>query len=1084
MKKILLFLSLTYFSYSYSQTDYSSVYDSEAIFKKGIELHNSEKYAEAIAEYDKIDKLDPQFLRGQYEKALSLSAFAKNSELKTLFEDLHKSGQMAMHPSLYVLYGSYLSNEKEYAQSEKIFKEGEKLIPNSSDLLYNMAILYAKQEQNQKSVDILKRIISIHPSHASSHYLLGSIALDNGHLTEGTLALMSYLIISPTGRHAEKVITKLNSKYGENFLEKGKIVFSESGDNFEEIDVILRNQLPLKKAYKVKSQFDDIIIRQVQAVAEYSTEHKMGNGFFETTYIPWVQSLMKQNQFEGYSYYILLSMENQLGKKLTAQKKTLTSFYDNYILKEFWPYFSLRKLEHYGKVEEVNIFIENNFPNLVGVIKNGKKEGKFKLLYPNGKTAGDLNFKNDLLDGLQKYYDEKGNVTKERNYADGKLDGVSKEYFKNGQLAYVESYKDNLLHGLSYSYHVNGSKNCEINFTNGERDGLLTCLYENGTKRTENNFSKGKMNGISKNFNANGDLIYLYTYENNLLNGDYKEFLDGKFVKSEAKYKNDKVDGTFKTYYNNKTLERENFYENGKLKKIVNYYPTGKVSHETLYDSNEEIESYSYFDPKENKFFEEKFKSGELKSGIQFTKKSPKPVGVNLAKKPFAMYNYDGEAFITGNFERGKKTGEWKYNYPNGNLRLREEYTQGKQNGTAYSYNKNGMLNTVNFYRNDTLQGVHESYDNGAIRGTYNYKSGKLSGPFKNYNNDKSLANEGFYVDDELNYDRMFYWQDGKLSGKNTYIDGVLASETAYNTKGEKEFEVDYKNKTGKFTHSLYNGNKIISYEMANGDYNGKYVAKDKFNTPISEGEYVNGIKHNNFKSYGPLGTLTHERTYYAGKLNGIEKTYDLVGNHRLTNEYIYGEEYNKTIRFYHNKAKMYEYNQLESNFEGEWSYFNQKGEALLTLGFLDGALHYYIKKGASGDLTEKIEVANQTAEIVSSYPNGKTAITLNYVKGSLEGKIIINSADGKPEYEANYKGNVFNGERKEYYPNGKIYKLERFNNGDYEGQQEYFKEDGKPWLTANYKNDQLHGKTLIYANGAVATTKIYNTNELVEIIK
>lgn len=1084
MKKLFLLLLLGCFSISYSQTDYAFIYNNDSIIKKGIAFHDAEKYTDAIAEFEKIDKLDPKYLTAQYEKALSLSALEKKDELKKFFEELYQNNQMVDFPTLYILYGSFLSDEKEYDKSEKIFKEGEKLLPNSTNLLYNMAILYVRKEENQKSVDILKRIISNNPNHASSHYLLGSFALENGKITEGTLALMSYLIIAPTGRYAEQAILKLNTKFGENFLEKGKLVFSESGDNFEDIDVILRNQLPLKSAYKVKSEFDDIIIRQVQAVAEYSAEHKMGNGFFETIYIPWVKELIEKKQFEGFSYYILLSMEEKLGKKLTSQKKKITSFYEGFILKDFWDSYSKRKLDHFGKQEEVNIFLENGFPYLIGTINNGKKEGKFKILNDDGNLEGELNFKNNELDGLQKYYDSKGNLEQERNFVNGKLNGTKKEYYSNGQLSVVENYKDGLLDGISTTYYVNGSKSCEVNFTDGERDGSLICLYENGSKKSESNYAKGKLNGVCKNYNAVGDVTEIYTYENDLLKGDYIEYFDGKLIKSEAVYQNGKVQGSYKKYYHNKVLEKENSYENGKLKKIINYYPTGKISYETLYDDNEEIESYTYYDSKGNKYFEEKFKSGELKSGIQYTKKSPKPVPVNLAKKPFVMYTYDGASFITGNFEKGRKTKEWKYNHSNGNLRLREDYIQGKQNGLAHSYNRNGKLNAISHYINDTLNGVYETYDNGILKGIYHYENGKQNGPYKIFNADKSLAAEGYYKNDEIVFERNNFWQDGKIWSKDTFVDGVITSTTAFNFKGEKEYTIDYKNRTGKFTSSLYNGTTLISYEMINGEYNGKYIAKDKLNNPIVELDYVNGYRNKAYKSYNPNGTIAYDRTYYSGKINGTDKQYDLVGNLRLTDEYIYGEEYDKTTRFYHNKSKMYEYSQLESTYEGEYKYYNQKGEPILILGYLNGAVQYYIKKNNAGELNEKIEIENETADITSLYSNGKIAIKINFVKGSIEGKLVINNSDGRPEYEAEFKNNLFDGERIEYYPNGKIYKKERFINGDFEGAQEYFKEDGKPWLIANYKNDDLHGKTLIYTNGTLSLTKIYNTNELVEIIK
>src|SRR5690606_32711471 len=130
----------------------------------------------------------------------------------------------------------------------------------------NQAILYLRKEEKQKSTDLLKKTVTINPNHASAHYFLGAIALENGNIVEGSLALLSYLAIAPNGKFSNEAIMKLNSKFGENFLTKGSLKLSQSGDNFEELETILRNQLPLRKAYKLKTDIDDVIMRQMQAV--------------------------------------------------------------------------------------------------------------------------------------------------------------------------------------------------------------------------------------------------------------------------------------------------------------------------------------------------------------------------------------------------------------------------------------------------------------------------------------------------------------------------------------------------------------------------------------------------------------------------------------------------------------------------------------------------------------------------------------------------------------------------------------------------------------------------------------------------
>ena len=1072
------------FSNSYSQTDYTFVYDNDLIIKNGISLYETGKYADAIKEFEKISKADPKFLNAQYEKAMALSASEKNDELKTFFEDLYSKKLMAQFPTFYTLYGNFLSDQKEYEQSEKIFKEGEKFLPNSSNFLYNFALLYVRKEESQKAVDLLEQIIFNNPNHASSHYLLGAIALDNGKITEATLAMMSYLVIAPTGRYAEKAITNLNAKYGENYLEKNKIVFSKSGDNFEEIDIILRNQLPLKSAYKVKSEIDDVIIRQIQAVAEYSLEHKMGDGFFETMYIPWIKDMMEKQRFEAYSYYILQGMEEKIGKKLTSKKKLVTDFNDNYILGDFWNSIGKRKMDLFGSQQEVIVTLKKQVPYLIGMQINGKSEGKYKYLNEDGNLAGELNFKNNELDGIQKYFDEKATLIEEKSFKNGKVDGTRTAYFSNGLKSVVENYADGVLNGISTSYYVNGGKQCEVNFIKGEREGKLTCLYPNGNTKSESNYINGKLNGPYLSYNEVGDIMETYTCANDLIDGKYLEYYNGKLVKSEAVYANGSVQGSYKTYYSTAVLEKENIYEGGKIKKSVTYFPNGEKANESFYNINEELESYNYFDHNGNKYFEEKYKSGELKSALQYSKSNPKPIEISLSSKPFVMKDFEGNQLAAGNFEKGKKAGEWNYHFSSGIKRLQEFYSKGNQNGIGHDYNRNGLINGIKNHSNDTLNGLYEVYENGKLDRNYSYNKGKQIGPYKTFYTDGSIKSEGFLVNGGTNFEKLGYWQNGAISKKDQYIEDVMTSSETFNSKGEKENSIDFKNKTGTFTMSHNNGTSITTYESTKGQLNGKSVEKDKFNNPMTESEFVNGMRHNGYKEYNPSGTIYRESTFYAGKLNGFDKIYDIVGNLRYVNENTFGDENGKLTRFYHNRMKMQEGNQLNGLIEGDYTYFNQKGEPILIIGYQNNSIKYYIKKNKTGELSEKVEVIGETADISSDYPNGKTAIKIKFDKGNVEGKLAINNELGKPEYEANYSNNSLNGKRLEYYANGNVYKKERLKNNDFDGIQEYFKEDGKPWLTAEYKNDELHGNFLIYKEGKLITTKKYNSDELVEIIK
>lgn len=1082
MKNVLAALVFGLCSTAYAQVDYTVVYDGDAFLAQGISLYDEGKYADAIKQFDKIVKNDPNYFTAQYEKAMALAAGNDDKATAAFYEDAYAKGYMNEVPDFYMSYGSFLSDSKEYEKSEKMFLEAQKFYPNSSVLLYNMALLYVRKDERQKSVDLLEKAITINPNHAGSHYLLGLLALEDGRAVEGSMALMAYLTLVPDGSANRDIILKLNAKYADNYLEKGKLVFSKTGDNFEDIDVVLRNSLPLKSAYKVNSEIDDVIIRQMQAIVDYCAEHKIQNGFFETTYVPWLADIAKKKQFEGFSYYMLLGIKDQIGKKLTSQNKKIEAFKSGYLANNFWDVFARRKVDLFGKEEEVVIYLKNAKPYFLGKVVNGKKEGKYKVLSTNGNIISELNFVNDNLEGQQKYFDAKGKMVEEKYYSQGKLSGKRTTYFDNGNIELVENYKDDVLNGMSTSYYINGGKACESNFIDGERDGTLTCLYESGAKKTEIAYSKGKLNGKYVYYDAAGNISGEQTYVMDKPEGRAVEYYDGKVVKSEIEYKNGIASSSLKKYFPNGTLKEETTFVNDNPALGVYNFANGKKSYEAVYDKNGYITSYNFYNRNGELYYRENYKEGEIKPSQQYSRGSDKPVEVPVNKGLYTIKTLDGITLTSGKYEKGKKTGEWDYFYSTGVLRSKENFKNGLQSGKFSEYNDDGRLSTVSYYVNDSLQGVYEDYDYGILSDTYYYNHGALNGPSKSFFGDGSVSSEGFYVNDELYSKRYNYWQNGNLADITEYVEGVAVKMETFNPEGKKENEIDYANKNGKIITAYNNGALVHDYNMVNGILTGKYTVKDKNGNLYIEGNYANGKRHGKYLKNGPTGAPIFDTEYYAGVQHGISKVYDIAGSLRRMDTYVFGSETGTDFTYFHNKSKFSEVPQFSNEKEGEVKYYNQKGENILILGYQRNELVYYITLGKDGKLTEKKPVTGQTAKIVSVYPNGKNAMEVNYVNGNMDGKFLISSADGKPEYESNYDKGLLNGRRIEYYANGKIYKKENFKESSFEGLQEFFKEDGTPWVSAEYKNDQMHGICKIYANGKLSITKRYDSDVLVEI--
>ena len=166
--------------------------------------------------------------------------------------------------------------------------------------------------------------------------------------------------------------------------------------------------------------------------------------------------------------------------------------------------------KYYSK-DESSIF---EFP-----YKNGKKEGRGKEYYLNGKFKSDAFFIDGLLQGKSIGYYENGNLEYEENYKDGKLDGLIKDYYENGQLK------------------------SELNYKNGQLDGLARAYHENGQLHIEENYKDGKLEGESTNYDEKGNITSKRIYKDDgfeVLVGDGSDTADNALTDEniENKVKN------------------------------------------------------------------------------------------------------------------------------------------------------------------------------------------------------------------------------------------------------------------------------------------------------------------------------------------------------------------------------------------------------------------------------------------------------------------------------------------------------------------------------------------------------------------
>ena len=226
----------------------------------------------------------------------------------------------------------------------------------------------------------------------------------------------------------------------------------------------------------------------------------------------------------------------------------------------------------------------------------------------------------------------------------------------------------------------------------------------------------------------------------------------------------------------------------------------------------------------------------------------------------------DGSKIYEGNFIDGHETGLFQYYYPNGKLRMRNDFTpDGKQcsheaydeeghliaTGTFTQHNRDGewkfyteegKLIKIAHYRMGVKEGIHVVFTqkgdtaevstwkdnhrdgrwwkrigtNGHIEGTY--RNGGLNGRVVEYGEQGELVSEGNYVDGSR-HGSYRYYENGRMSIDETWERGILTDRKVLVLQPEATyvsiFKIACMVPKGKNQVTIYtrNGESVQTYE-------------------------------------------------------------------------------------------------------------------------------------------------------------------------------------------------------------------------------------------------------------------------------
>jgi uncharacterized protein len=310
----------------------------------------------------------------------------------------------------------------------------------------------------------------------------------------------------------------------------------------------------------------------------------------------------------------------------------------------------------------------------------GLKQGEWKEFYPNGRIKSEKTYKDDLMHGYYKEYDNRGKLVLTMLYENGSIVKsrvedepdieIINKYDQDGKLIYSGPYRNKVPVGIHREYGKDGKVTNALRYND---NGLL--LSEGIVDEA------GNLNGKWKDIYPNGNVQAEGQFTDNRRSGMWKFYNLSQKVEQTGSFNNGRPDGLWKWYYDNGALLREEEYFQGQRDgSCTEYSVSGEIIAQGLYSDGE-------------KNGEWKYKTGD------FTEEGKYIIG--LKDGVWRSYYSGGQLKFKGNFVQGNPNGQQLYYYENGKIKEEQYFQMGIREKTWKKFNEEGLAVLVITYKND-----------------------------------------------------------------------------------------------------------------------------------------------------------------------------------------------------------------------------------------------------------------------------------------------------------------------------------------------------------------------------------------------
>ena len=341
--------------------------------------------------------------------------------------------------------------------------------------------------------------------------------------------------------------------------------------------------------------------------------------------------------------------------------------------------FKFRNKEIIGLIEYKNgyKFSEKS----INRYKDTLKTGEWINFYPNRRIHIDAFYKNGILAGFYREYDQQGNLLKNL-------------YYENGELV--------------------------TNTSNISASIFKKDYYENGNLKSEGYYTFDKPTGLHKTFSKDGKLSEGILYDN-----------DGNILGRGAIDSNGKKTGKWRFYDIEGKIISEGYYKKNRRVKTWNFFYQDGITEQTgKYKSGRLHGEWIQFRSNGTKFKVENYSKGKLDGKYQqFASNGDLTIDgfYSANKKNDGWIYYYSQLTMHNFYDKGVKTGKWYTTYQNGNNAFKGEFIDGLPNGKHIYYYTDGVIKEYQFYIFGSKEKIWTKFDAFTLSElTLLYKNNKL----------------------------------------------------------------------------------------------------------------------------------------------------------------------------------------------------------------------------------------------------------------------------------------------------------------------------------------------------------------------